>query len=105
MISANVEVSGRVVDVEKPGVYNLTYNCADSSGYDADPQTRSVVVVCSSGSELDAAGSLCTECATGKWTEGRRAFTECVSVPTPYPTPYPKVKPPSTTAPIAQSAV
>lgn len=88
MISANVEVSGSVVDLAKPSQYEIVYNCADSSGIAADPQTRTVVVVCPPGHSPEL-GGLCTACPAGKWTQGYRAWTECVDIPTPFPTPYP----------------
>jgi len=44
MISQNVEVSGAVVNLTREGEYVITYSCADSAGYEAVPQTRTVFV-------------------------------------------------------------
>jgi hypothetical protein len=45
MISSSVQVSGAVVDMSRPGVYDVTYNCANSEGHVADAATRFVSVV------------------------------------------------------------
>jgi hypothetical protein len=44
MISQNVEVSGDVVNLSKPGTYHIFYDCADSAGRIAHQRTRTVVV-------------------------------------------------------------
>merc|ERR1712072_1366860 len=44
MISQNVEVSGDVVNLSKPGTYHIFYDCADSAGRIAMQRTRTVVV-------------------------------------------------------------
>jgi len=44
MISQNVEVSGAVVNLTREGMYIITYSCADSAGYEAQRQTRTVHV-------------------------------------------------------------
>jgi len=44
MISQNVEVSGDVVNLSKPGTYHIFYDCADSAGRIAAQRTRTVVV-------------------------------------------------------------
>jgi len=43
-ISDEVEVSGDIVDLSKPGTYKLSYNCHDSSDQAADTGVRTVVV-------------------------------------------------------------
>merc|ERR1711959_196951 len=44
IISQNVEVSGDVVNLSKPGTYHIFYDCADSAGRIAHQRTRTVVV-------------------------------------------------------------
>ena len=43
-ISQNVEVSGDVVNLSKPGSYVIRYKCQDSAGNQADQVTRTVIV-------------------------------------------------------------
>merc|ERR1712100_842307 len=69
-ISQDVEVSGDVVNLAKPGTYKIMYNCKDGAGNAADAATRIVVVkdtTCPTCNLIEAA-TKCTDTLDGSLT-------------------------------------
>jgi hypothetical protein len=57
-INEQVKITGNNIKLNRPGTYDITYNCKDSSGNDATPLTKHVIVqdkVCPSCTRIGSA--------------------------------------------------
>lgn len=76
-ISENVEVSGDVVNLARVGVYNIYYDCKDSSGNEATKRNRRVTVQ----------DTTCPKCSFVK-TNGKDSREITLEASFPYTDPY-----------------